>query len=681
MGAQIVPAGRVVVVNFRGLHIPEDRQMTGCVSTFRVLTIVVASAAAMSAAGCAKKAREAAPVAAAPVEVEKMKKAEPGMFVPSGTMPRDQVPGQYKWNLDYMYESTEAWETAFVRADEAVKGIPACRENITKDGASMLSCLDMIFDVRRQLESLDVYAYAFYSTDRNSSEIKARTDRMQALTTRFAEASSFMEPALLALDPQALTAMVAAEPGMARYAHYIDDLNRRRPHVLPQDQERLLALTGDIQAGPSFMHGALEADVKFPDTTDEDGAKKALTMASFPKFRGSKDRNVRKEAVEKFFGTLKGYSKSFAASLDMAVKTNIFNAKARGYQSAVQSALDANAVPVEVYMSLIQATTENLPRTLHRYVQLRRKVLGLQEVNYYDLYVPMFASSERTVAYEDGVDMVKTALAKMGPDYSRVLATGLDLKNGWVDVFPCDGKRSGAFCNGAWRQHPMVFLNYQNELEDVFTLAHEFGHALHSHLASSQEFVNADTPIFLAEIASTFNEEMLLDDLVKKAQTKEEKLYLLNKRIENIRTTVFRQTMFAEFELLIHQEVENGGALTSDRLAEIYGGLVRKYYGPEFTIGPDDGYEWAYIPHFYYNFYVFQYATGLMSAIALSKSVRDGGQPELQRYLDFLSAGNSAFPVDTLKKAGVDLTTTDAMVATFDLFAATLDEMERLLAE
>lgn len=642
-----------------------------------VLTVV-----AVSTAGCSKKEPVAEPVVAAPVVAEdQMKKTDPGVFVPAGNMPRDRVPAKYKWNLDYMYESAEAWETAYVRADEAVKGIPACRETIAKDAASMLACLDMIFEVRRQLESLDVYAYAFYSTDRNSSEIKARTDRTQALVTRFAEASSYVEPVLLALEPQVLAGLVAGDPGMAKYGHYMDDMNRRRPHVLPQEQERLLALTGDLQAGPGFMHGALEADVKFPDTIDEDGAKKPLTMASFPKFRGSQNRDVRREAVEKFFATLKSYSKSFAASLDMAVKTNIFNAKARGYSSAVESALDANAVPVDVYMSLIKATSDNLPRTLHRYVQLRKKILGVQEVNYYDLYVPLFPNSERTVSYEQGVQMVTDALQKMGPDYMKVLSTGLDIDNGWVDVFPCEGKRSGAFCNGSWRQHPMVFLNFQNELEDVFTLAHEFGHALHFHLASSQEYVNADTPIFLAEIASTFNEEMLLDYLLKRAQTKEEKLYLLNKRIENIRTTVFRQTMFAEFELLVHQEVENGGALTSDKLAEIYGGLVRKYYGPEFTIGADDSWEWAYIPHFYYNFYVFQYATGLMSAIALSKAVRDGGESELQGYLGFLGAANSDFPVETLKKAGVDLTRTDAMLATFDLFAATLDEIEKLLAQ
>lgn len=631
--------------------------------------------------GCSSREPGQEPAVAVPVAESKMENKTPVGFVPSGTMPRDQVPPKYKWDLSYMFASNEVWETAFTKVEASLPDIKACREKLSPEPSSIAACLDLVYDVRRQLEALDVYAYAFYSTDRNSSEIKARTDRVQALATRFFEASSFLEPALLAMDPAVLAAAVANQPGMAKYSHYFDDLNRRRTHVLPADQERLLALSGDVQAGPSFMHGALEADVKFPDTTDDDGTKKALTMASFPKFRGSSNRDVRREAVQKFFETLKQHSKSFAASLDMAVKTNIFNAKARGYSSAVESALDANAVPVSVYTSLIEATAQNLPRTLHRYVLLRKKVLGLQEVNYYDLYVPLFPESNSEVSYEQGVEMVEKALESMGPDYMKLLSEGIAPGSGRVDVYPCDGKRSGAFCNAAWRQNPMVFLNYQNELDDVFTLAHEFGHALHSQLASSQEYVNADTPIFLAEIASTFNEEMLLDYLLKNATTKEEKLYLLNKRIENIRTTVFRQTMFAEFELLIHQEVEKGGALTSDKLAEIYGGLVRKYYGPEFTVGPDDGWEWAYIPHFYYNFYVFQYATGLMSAIALSRAVREGGAAELAGYLSFLSAGNSDFPVQTLQKAGVDLTRTDAMLATFDLFASTLDEIERLLAE
>lgn len=645
-------------------------------------TLCLVAALTLPAAGCGRQ--EAAPEpeqAAVEKEMTPEKKAA-NVFEPAGNMPREQVPEKYRWDISYMYENPEAWEGSFVGTSKNLDAISRCADKIVADAAGLKECLDLVFETKRRLESLGVYAYAFYSTERESPIHKTRLDRLQGLETKFAEASSFVEPALLALEPDTLRGMLAQDDDLAKYSHWVEDLIRRRPHVLPPDQERLLALTGDLQATPSFMHGALESDVKFPDTIGEDGKPQPLTMASFSKFRSSTDRNVRSGAVAKFFGTLKDFSRSFAASLDIAVKTNILNAKARNYKSSVESALDANAVPVDVYMNLIATTHENLKRTLHRYVELRRKVLGVQELNYFDLYVPMFPDSDKSVTFEEGVELVKESLGIMGEEYNQVLAQGLNLENGWVDVFPCQGKRSGAFCNAAWRQHPMVFLNYQNELDDVFTLTHEFGHALHFHLAGvNQEFVNADTPIFLAEIASTFNEEMLLDSLLKKASTRTEKLYLLNKRIENIRTTVFRQVMFAEFELKIHQEVENGGALTAERLGEIYGQLIREYYGPEFRIGPDDQWEWAYIPHFYYNYYVFQYATGLMSAIALSKAVREGGKPELDRYLKFLGDANSDFPVETLKKAGVDLTKSDAMLATFDLFEKTLDEIDALLAE
>jgi oligoendopeptidase F len=281
--------------------------------------------------------------------------------------------------------------------------------------------------------------------------------------------------------------------------------------------------------------------------------------------------------------------------------------------------------------------------------------------------------------YGEAVKVVQQSLKPLGREYGRVLAEGLDPDNGWVDAYPNAGKRSGAYCNAAYRLHPIVFLNHMDRLEDVFTLTHEFGHALHFHLAAqAQAFPNADAPIFLAEIASTFNEELLLDMLLKQAKGKEERLALLNKRVENIRTTVFRQVMFAEFERAIHAEVEGGGALTAERLAEIYEGLVRDYYGPDFAVGPDDGYEWAYIPHFYYNFYVYQYATGLISSIALSRKVLAGDRDATKRYLAFLESGGSDWPIDTLKRAGVDLTTPEAMQATFDLFAATLDEIDRL---
>ena len=603
-------------------------------------------------------------------------------YAPRGDAKRAEVPAQYRWRLDFLYPSADAWEKAFHEAGARIPQAAACKGTLLADAASLGRCLDLVFDIQRVITRLQTYADADYSTDQASGEAKARTDRVQALSTRYHEAVAFVEPELLAAEPARLAELAKGSKGLAKYGHYLDDLARRRPHVKTQEVERVLALTGDLRAGPSFMQGALEVDVKFANTHDEDGHEQPLTMASFPRFRGSTNREVRREAVERFFQTLRSYARAFAASLDMAVKGNILVARTRDYQSAIESSMDQGAIPVSVYDVLVSTAEKNLPRTLHRYVALRKRLLGLDSLHYCDLYNPLFPAAKKHVTYPEAVDVAMQALKPLGADYLKVLSTGLDPTNGWVDVYPNAGKRSGAYCNASYRDHPVVFLNHMDELEDAFTVVHEFGHAMHFHLAhQAQEYVNADPPIFLAEIASTFNEELLLDHLLRLAATREERLNLLNKRIENLRTTVFRQIMFAEFERAIHQEVESGGALTAERMAEIYASLVRKYYGPEYVVGPDDGYEWEYIPHFYYNFYVYQYATGLMSAIALSRAVLAGEPGATARYLDFLKAGGSDYPVAILKRAGVDLTKPDAMQATFDLFAATLEEVDRLTSE
>jgi len=574
------------------------------------------------------------------------------------------------------------WDKALTLASGRLGEFAACKGKLAKDAKTLEGCLDLVHDMSLGIERLYAFAGADYSTDRTRPEAKVRTDRTQALVTRFQEAVAFMEPEMLAMDPDGLRGFVEQRKGMRKYAHYVDDLIRRRPHVLSQDQERILALTGDLRAGPKFMVNALEEDVKFPKVHDDEGKEIVLTRSGFPRLRASTKREVRKEAVEAFFSTLRDFGTSMAASLDMAVKANIMIARARGYPSAMEASLDRGAIPVSVYETLVRTTEENLPKTLHRYVRLRAGLLGLDDLHYYDLYNPLFPSVQKEVSYQEAVEISKDVVKPLGDEYLKVFKAGLDPDNGWVDVYPNKGKRSGAYCNGVYGDHPIVFLNYMNELNDVFTLLHEFGHALHFHLAfENQEYVNSDSPIFLAEIASTFNEEMLMDLLLKRAGSREEKLFLLNRRLENIRTTVFRQVMFAEFERAIYHEVESGGALTSERMSEIYKGLIRKFYGPDFVIGDDDELEWAYIPHFYYNFYVYQYATGLMSAIALSSRVRAGGEGAVEQYLDFLKAGGSDYPVKTLQRAGVDLTRPNAMQATYDLFARTLDEMERLTKE
>ncbi|MBM4387001.1 MAG: oligoendopeptidase F family protein, partial [Deltaproteobacteria bacterium] len=359
---------------------------------------------------------------------------------------------------------------------------------------------------------------------------------------------------------------------------------------------------------------------------------------------------------------------------------NIFVAKARGFESALHASLFSNAVPVELYGLLLKTAEENLKDTLHRYVAVRKKAMKLDKIHYYDLYNPLIEKVEKSVDYENGVEMIGKSLAPLGGDYAKTALNGMKAGSGWTDIYPNKGKRSGAYCTAAYGEAPYVFMNFMNELEDVFTLAHEYGHAMHYYYSiKHQPYPTYESPIFLAEIASTFNEELLLSHLLKKAKTKEEKLFLLNKRLENIRTTVFRQVMFAEFEWLIHKEIEGGGALTAQRISEIYGGLIRKYYGPEFEIGENDNVEWSYVPHFYYNFYVFQYATGLMSAIALSQKVLKGEKGAVERYLDFLKSGGSDYPLNILKKAGVDFSTPEPMLMTFELFRKTLDEFEKEL--
>ncbi|MBP7127347.1 oligoendopeptidase F [Myxococcota bacterium] len=600
-------------------------------------------------------------------------------WTPRGDANRDDIPAEYRWDLSHLYADAQAWEKHFAQVETRIPDVRPCAGTLSQGPARLRECLDLAFDLTWQVQLLGTWAEAVFTTRRTDPAAKARSDRIQALHTRLAQATAWIEPELLEMDPATLRKFVAADPGLAQYDHYIDDLIRRRPHVLTKDQERLLALSGDLLAAPESIHGALEEDVPFPKVRDEQGQEQALTFATFPKFRTSPDRQVRQGAVDAFLKTMKAYGRSFAASLDAAVKAHVFIARARGYDSALVASVDQNAVPVQVYETLLEVVHKNLPATLHRYVELRRRTLGLDQVHYYDLYVPMFPKARREVPYGDAVDMVRQALRPLGADYLRVLDQGLAPENGWVDVFPAKGKRPGAYCNAAWRRHPIVFLNHMNELEDAFTLAHEFGHALHFHLAGeAQPFPKADAPIFLAEIASTFNEELLLDHLLKQARSRDERLALLNKRLENLRTTIFRQAMFAEFEKAIHEEVENGGALTAERMAEIYEGLVRTYYGPDFAVGPEDGYEWAYIPHFYYNFYVYQYSTGLISAIALAQKVLKGDKGAVARYLDFLKAGGSDYPVETLKRAGVDLTRPESMQAAFDLFARTLDEIEAL---
>ena len=595
---------------------------------------------------------------------------------------RSEVDDRFKWELTHLFQSEEEWEKKFSEVKSKIPELQCCKGNLTKDRKWFHRCMKTVFDMSMEVDTLMTYASALYSVDRTDAKAKERVDRVVVLSTELSEMTAFLEPELLKADAKKLLRFVQEYKENQEFRHYIEDLVRRKSHVLSPEEERIIALSNPIRSAPYQILSALEEDVRFEDVVDENGNRVPLTRASFPKLRASYSRDVRKRAVSVFFAGLRSFAKSFAASLDAQIRANVFVAKARHYKSALEASLDRNAIPVSVYETLLKATSDALPRTLHRYVRLRKKVLGVESLHYYDLYVPLVKTPKREVPYETGTSWIVDAMKPLGEEYCGVLKGGLDLGSKWVDLFPNKGKRSGAYCTAAYRKHPLVFLNYMGELEDVFTVAHEFGHAMHFYLSHrAQPYPTAEAPIFLAEIASTFHEEMLLSYLLKKAKEKEERLYLLNRRLENIRTTVFRQVMFAEFEKEVYDLVERGEGLSSERLYALYKDLIRKYYGDAYQIDDDDAWEWAYIPHFYYNFYVYQYATGLMSAIALQRKVEMGEEGARERYLALLEAGGSDYPVILLQRAGVDPTKTDFMDYCFRLFEETLDKFEKTLQE
>jgi len=658
MGQTRSLAGRPAGTTLAGL----GTTLAGLGTTLALLGSLVASAAVV-----------AAPRAAARSTTEER------IYMPDAEAPRSAVPVRYLWDLGPLFADVDAWERGRAAVEEGLAAIAACEGRLHESAEVLARCFDTKYALQKNLERLWVYASAEFSVDRQVSAAQARLDRVKLLGTQFDKTAAFVEPELLRVDEARLREFMA-DPTLAVYRHELDDLLRRKAHILSPEGETVLALSGDLRGGPYAMLNALQQDTEFPEITDEDGKTVRLAFANFPRYRGSKVRSVRKEAVEKFFATLAGRQRSFAASLDMGVKRDIYVARARQYDTALEAALDADAVPVPVFDMLLKTMEDNLPRTLHRYIELRRKVLGIDKVHYYDLYAPLMPSVTRTVPYADAQRLIHESLKPLGPDYLAVLTKGMDLDSGWVDLYPNKGKRSGAYQTDAYDVHPFVFLNYMEELDDAFTAAHEFGHAMHSHLTNgAQAYPNAAPPIFLAEIASTFNEELLLSHLLANAKTREEKLSLLTKRLENIRQTAIRQILFAEFERDIHAEVEGGGALTAERTNELYLALVRKYYGPEFVVDENDEVEWTYVPHFYYNFYVYKYATGLMASVALARRVLAGEPGATEAYLGLLKSGGSDYPLELLRRAGIDLTKPDAIVETFDLFAETMDEFEELL--
>ncbi len=606
-------------------------------------------------------------------------------YTPDPTTPRSEVPAAYQWHSTDIFPDDEAWEAELAALKQDIPTMMEFKGHLGDSAETLLKAEKTLEDLNLRLGKLYVYAQTKYDVNQGDSSLRQMQGRVSALFPAFGEATSWIEPELLTIDPAVIKAYMAENPELAQFGYYFSELWRQKEHTLGEGEERIMALTGNIRSVPGDAHEALlGVDMEFPEIVGPDGDKVPVTVSGFSALRSDDNYLVRKQAADAFFGTLRKYENTFSVLLDGVVKSHIMTKTARGYDSCLEAALSPDNISPDAYRMLVETVHKNLPRTMHKYVELRRKVMGLDgKLTFPNLYNAMIEGVEPEYTYDEARKIVLDALKPLGKEYTSVLAEGLDPGNGWIDVYPNQDKRSGAYSNGVLARdvHPYVLHNFDNSLDAVSTTAHEMGHAMHSWFSShNQPPVYADYTTFLAEIASTCNEALLTDYLLKKYDDDiDMKLLLLNQRLESIRLTIFRQTLFADFELRFHEYAEQGNALTADYLNGLYAQLIQDYYGPDFELGPDDECEWMFIPHFYYNFYVFTYATGLTSGLSLAEQISDQGPKAAKRYIDnMLKAGSSAPPLDILRSAGVDLETPAPIEAAMDVFERTVDEFDRL---
>lgn len=594
---------------------------------------------------------------------------------------RQDVDVSETWNLESIYASNEAWEEEFESVKAMLPLLVEYKGRLGQSADTLYEGLQLRDEVSRRLYKLYTYAHMRYDENTADSFYQAMNDRARTLASQIGATLAFMTPELLAVPETTIEAYLNENADLAMYRHAFDELNQEREHVLTEAEEAILAKAGEVlgQSGTTF--GMLNnADLTFPKIKGEDGEETELTHGRFITFLESSDRSVREAAFKAMYGTYAKYTNTLASTLAGSVKKDNFYADVRKFPSARAAALHGNAIPESVYDGLVEAVHEHLP-LLHRYVALRKRVLGLDELHMYDMYTPLVSEVEMKVSYEEAKQLMVEGLAPLGAEYKHILEEGLSER--WVDVRETRGKRSGAYSSGAYDTQPFILMNWQDNINNLFTLAHEFGHSVHSYYTrKSQPYPYGDYSIFVAEVASTTNEALLNDYLLKKVTDRKEKLYLLNNQLETFRGTLFRQTMFAEFEHAIHDAARLGQSLTPEFLTSTYYALNQKYFGEEIVLDEEIGLEWARIPHFYYNYYVYQYATGISAAAALTDRILEEGQPAVERYINnFLKAGSSDYPIEVLKAAGVDMTTKAPVEAALRQFERVLDEFEALLAE
>lgn len=592
---------------------------------------------------------------------------------------RNEIPIEDTWDLSALFGSDEEWETAFKEFEGQVGGFEPFRGKLADgDAQSIKNCFDFESQLNRLAERLGNYAFLKTAEDQSNSTYQRLMGRFQNVATRASEAASFIRPEILSIPEEKMRALLA-DPLLKLHRLNLERLARYKKYTLSDKEERLLAMQGEMALAPSQIFRQLhDADLKFGSLQNEDGEEIELSPSTYSRFMISPNREVRKKAFHQFYTQYQAHENSLAAILSGSVHKDIYYARARGYSSALQSALYDDNVPQSVYDNLIGSVRKHLP-ALFQFYDLRRRKMGLSEIHHYDTYVPILSDIEVEHSWEQAVELVCDSLEPLGNDYVAVLRQGLAGR--WCDRYPNAGKQSGAFSAGSFDGDPYILMNFQPKvLNDVFTLTHEAGHSMHSYYSvKHQPFQYYNYTIFVAEVASTFNEQLLTRHLLKNASDDRFRAYLINNEIDGIRQTIIRQTMFAEFEKIIHEMAESGEPLTVEALKTVYGQLLNDYFGPDFVIDEPLKLEGLRIPHFYRAFYVYQYATGLSAAIALSQRVLNGGQQELDDYLKFLQGGCSKYPLDLLRDAGVDLEQPGPVETALLRFGSLVDELDQLL--
>lgn len=594
--------------------------------------------------------------------------------------PRNEVATENTWKLEDIFVNDEAWEQEFNEVKGLLPGVQEYQGKLGESADQLYNALQLQDKLLERLGRLYTYAHMRYDQDTTNSFYQGLDDRIKNLYSQAGSALAYIVPEVLAVDEAKIKGFLEEKAELKLYEHALEEINLQRPHVLSAEQEALLAEAAEVMSSPSNTFGMLNnADLEFPSIKDENGEEVEITHGRYIRFLESEDRRVREDAFKAVYKTYGSFRNTFASTISGNIKKDNFNARVRKYDSARHAALAANNIPESVYENLVNTVNDNL-HLLHRYVKLRRKVLGLEKLHMYDLYTPLVKNVKMEIPYAEAQDYVLNGLAPLGEEYNSVLKEGFE--NRWVDVYENKGKRSGAYSSGAYGTNPYILMNWQDNVNNLFTLAHEFGHSVHSYYTrKTQPYPYGSYSIFVAEVASTCNEALLNDYMLKTIDDEQKRLYLLNHYLEGFRGTVFRQTMFAEFEHMIHQKAQNNEALTADSLTKDYYELNKKYFGEaDIEIDEEIGLEWSRIPHFYYNYYVYQYATGFSAATALSKQILEEGQPAVERYIDFLKAGSSDYPIEVLKKAGVDMTSSKPIEDALKVFEEKLNEMEAMLS-